>query len=421
MLSQIRDFANFHLRFGPVFKKRVKEVLRDKNLSPEKQLELQNEKFLSLFRESMSKSKFYQKLYADHGISLHTIKSVDDITKLPVITKQDIRDKIDDILITSKFLTVKGYTSGTSGSPLVVHRSYQSVVEEMASIWAWRYEFGYEPGMKTVSLRGDLGRTEMVRFDRFSNTLYLSSYNIKKENAEWYYQQIKDFAPYAIIAYPSSVDNLANILMSINKKLKVPYVFTASEMLYDNQRSKVQDVFNTKVYDRYGNAERTIAIEERGDHHYYEVPFYSVNEYRDDCTITTGLIDPKFPLIRYKVTDIILPSNDPKDKNRFRIQQILGRDDDVLVLPDGTKVGRMDVVLKGINHLEYAQFIQDSTDKFTLNLVVTPEFTQKDKADIVENLKYRIGEGMNYEIKEVSKEGIIFPKSGKFKLVINKL
>lgn len=421
MFSQIRFFVNYKLRFGSAFKKRVQEVLRDKNLSHATQLELQNEKFLSLFRDAILKSKFYKKLYADHGITINDIKSVDDIKKLPIITKNDIRGCIDDVLITSKFTKTKGYTSGTSGSPLVVYRSYRSVVEEMASIWAWRYEFGYEPGMKTVSLRGDLGRTEMSKFDSYSKTLYLSSYNIKKENADWYYNQINKFSPYAIVAYPSSVDNLANILKSINKKLNVPYVFTASEMLYDNQRSKVQEVFNAKVFDRYGNAERTIAIEQRGDSNYYEVPFYSINEYRGDCTVTTGLIDPDFPLIRYKVTDIIIPYayKSIEDENRFKIKQIVGRDDDVLTLPDGTKIGRLDVVLKGINHLEYAQFIQQSKDKFTLNLVVTPDFNQRDEADIIKNLKYRVGEGMGYEIKKVNKEDIILPKSGKFKLVIS--
>nr|WKN34690.1 hypothetical protein K4G66_20155 [Tunicatimonas sp. TK19036] len=392
-------------------------------MSNAEQLEIQNQKFLQLFDVAISKSTFYQKLYAEYGVGKHDIKSVEDISKLPVITKSKIRDCIDDIYIGNPLLKAKGYTSGTSGSPLVIYRSYQSIVEEQASIWAWRSGFGYLPGLKTVSLRGDLGRDEMMRHDKVANVLYLSSYNIKKENANWYYNQIKDFSPYAIIAYPSSVDNLANILLSIDKRLNVPYVFTASEMLYDNQRSKISNAFQTQVFDRYGNAERTIAIEQRSDGSYYESPCYSVNEYQEDCTITTSLIDNSFPLIRYKVTDIIQPSKytSTEDANRFKIDKIIGRDDDVLLMPDGTKVGRLDVVLKGINHLEYAQFIQEQPDSFILNLVVTPDFSAEDEKKIVANLQYRLGGNMRYELRKVKEEDIIISKSGKFKLVINRI
>ena len=93
----------------------------------------------------------------------------------------------------------------------------------------------------------------------------------------------------------------------------------------------------------------------------------------------------------------------------------------MLLMPDGTKVGRLDVVLKGINHLEYAQFIQEQPDSFILNLVVTPDFSAEDEKKIVANLQYRLGGNMRYELRKVKEEDIIISKSGKFKLVINRI
>lgn len=423
MLNEIKSFANYHVKYGFLFKKKLKKIIELRKLDNNKLLEIQNEKLLKAFRHAIKHSRFYKKLYADYGISAKDVQSVLDMEKLPIITKSDVRDHIDDIYIGPPFFKAKGYTSGTSGSPLILYRTYDSVLEEAAFIWAQRFYFGYLPGMRTVSLRGDLGRDEMMRYDKFTNTLYLSSYNISQKNAEWYLKKIQDFSPYTILAYPSSLENLANLFYGIGKEVQIPLAFTSSETLYDTQRTKIENVFNTKVYDWYGNAERTIAIEQRLDDQYYELPLYSFNEFQDDCTITTGLINLNFPLIRYQVTDIIRHADymSDHDKRRFKIDTISGRNDDVLMLPDGTKVGRLDVVLKGIDNVEYAQFIQKEKNSFLLNLVVRDSFSDKDKAKIVKNLEYRIGKGISYKINEVRHEDIIYARSGKFKLVINEL
>ncbi len=423
MIDNARSLVNYYLKFGPLFKQKLRHIIALKQLDNNRLLEIQNEKFLEVFRHAIKHSKFYKKLYTKYDISEENIKSIHDITKLPVLTKSDIKDHIDEIYTGSKFSKVKGYTSGTSGSPLMVYRTYASVLEENAYIWAHRHHFGYRPGMKTVSLRGDLDRNKMISFDKFSNTLYLSSYNISEKNAAWYFDKIQSFAPYAILAYPSSLDNLANLFRAVNIELQIPYTFTSSETLYENQRTKIEAVFNTKIYDWYGNAERTIAIEQRQNYEYYELPLYSFNEFKENATITTGLINANFPLIRYQVTDAIKHTafDTDLDKSRFRIEEIQGRNDDVLLLPDGTKIGRLGFELNKVKNIDYAQFVQTDKEKFVLNLVVTNNFTADDEKRIVKNLEHRIGNSMPYEIKKIKKEDIILSKSGKFKLVVNQI
>ncbi len=421
MLTNIKSFANYWIKYGPLFKERLKYVIDLQSLDHERLLEIQNQKFLKVFHHVTKASEFYKKLYAEYGVNTQAIQSIADIESLPVITKDMIRDQIDRVYTGKKWYRVKGHTSGTSGSPLVLYRTFSDVLNEAAYIWRHRSYIGYELGMKTVSLRGDLGREKMEQYDKFTNTLYLSSYNINEENSDWYYQKIKSFAPYAILAYPSSVAGLASLFSNLEKELHVPYIFTSSETLYSNQRTSVEEVFNTKILDWYGNAERTIAIEQRNDGRYYELPTYSHNEYREDHTVTTSLISCHFPLIRYKVTDIIKPCQytGDQDKHRFQIAEISGRNDDVLLLPDGTKIGRLDVVLKGVKNVELAQFIQDSPYNFVLNLVVTNDFSSDDELKIIKNIEYRIGSNIQYDIKKVEKDDIIVSKSGKFKLVVN--
>ncbi len=416
--EQIKSFFKYHIRYSPFFWKKFHQVKQVKTANHSKIQELRNEAFIRVFRKAFQNSAFYRELYQQHGITLHSIQSLEDIKMLPVINRKQVRDQADNILIGSKWTKTVGLTSGTTGTPLKVYRDYNSVLTEAAFIWAQRNLCGYLPGMKTVSLRGDLGRSDLYKFDSFSNTLFLSSYNLKEEQAVFFYDKIAHFSPYAILAYPSSVYILATYLKNAGKSLKVPYIFTSSETLYDFQREAIEKVFNGKVVDWYGNAERTIAIEQHQDGKYYEIPLYSINEYQQECTITTSLINDSFPLIRYQVNDIIEPAERTDNKTQ-EIKRIAGRIDDILVLPDSTKVGRLDVVFKGVENVEFAQFVQKQQDTFVLNLVTNPYFTDADKKKLISNLKHRIGKEVSFTINLVGKEEIIFSKSNKYKLVIN--
>lgn len=418
--DNVKYFFNYHVRFNPLFWKRFERIkdLKAKDYSIIK--ENQNNLFIHLFKRAYQKSEFYKKLYQQHGIQIQDIQSVEDIGKLPIITKQEIRDRVNDILIGSKYLVGKGLTSGTTGTPLKVYRDYDSILTEAAFSWAQRDVFGYLPGMKTVSMRGDLGRDTLYKHDPFSNTLFISSYNLKEEHATLYFNKISEFSPYAILAYPSSVYILATYFERLGKVLKVPYIFTSSETLYDFQRETIELVFNGKVVDWYGNAERSIAIEQLWDNKYYEIPLYSINEYQEDCTITTSLVNFSFPLIRYKVNDVIQPARESNNSIR-EIKKLTGRIDDILFLSDGTKIGRMDVVFKGVEHIEFAQFIQKSKETFSLNLVVNTNFNEKDEKKLLENLRDRLGEKADFKMNFVSEKDIIFTRANKYKLVINEV
>ena len=416
----LKYFVNYQVRFSPLFWQRFKKVKELKTNEGRELDDIRNEAFLKLFRNAMKKSFFYKQLYKEYGIGLQDIKTIEDINKLPIITKELIRSRIDDVLIGSRRFKTLGMTSGTTGTPLKVYRDYNSVLNEAAFTWAQRDVFGYLPGMKTISLRGDLSRSDLFKFDSYGNTLFLSSYNLKEENAALFYEKISSFSPYAILAYPSSVYILANFFKNVGKDLHVPYIFTSSETLYDFQRETIEDVFNCKVVDWYGNAERTIAIEQLKDGKYYDIPLYSINEYQPDCTITTGLINFSFPMIRYQVNDIILPGIEVIGKAR-EIKKLTGRVDDILILWDGTRVGRMDVVFKGVENLDFAQFVQNTKENFKLNLVTSPGFSAKDEKLLINNLKKRVGELSAFELNFVSKNDIIFSKANKYKLVINKV
>ena len=415
MKVSLKDFTQYHLRFNPYFRAQLRRVLDQKQWDDNRLQQQQNERFLHLFRQALRHSSFYQQFYAEHGVNVDSIQSVDDLPRLPVVTREHIRQHAQALYIGQPWLKTVGRTSGSSGTPLTVYRDYRSTVREGAYLWAQRALFGLHPGMKVVSLRGNLDRRVMRRYDHQARCLYLSSFNLREEQAGWYYEQIRQFAPHAILAYPSSVEVLANLFRAKGRELSVPYVFTSSEQVYEHQRAKVEAVFNTRIVDWYGNAERTIALEQRPDGYYHALPLYSVNEYQPGHVLTTGLITTAFPLIRYRVDDVIIPCSDYV----HRIQSIQGRHDDVLQLPDGTRVGRIGGVFLDVKGLELAQIRQGANGRVLINLVVNEAFTPPSVATIQTELRHRVGDALSYEIAYVSSEDIVRTAAGKFKLVIS--
>lgn len=417
----MRQLANFFIRRitkNNFFFKYYLDQFTEQKFWTRKMLnEKQNELFVKLIHRAYNNSPFYQKLYDEHGLNIDSIKDTRDANILPAITKEDVKKNVESIWIGNRFLKKKGYTSGTSGSPLVVYRNFNSIIQEEAYIWRQRINFGHRYGMKAVSLRGDLNRDQFKSFDPFSNTLYLSSFMLSKHNAEKYYEVLRKFNPNAIYAYPSSVEILANFLVNNNRSLHIPFIFTSSETLYDFQREKIEKAFNARVVDWYGNAERTIALEENQNGTYSELPLYSFNEYFADYTLSTGFINTDFPLIKYRVDDILEIDN----RQSGIVRKIIGRSDDVVFLSDGTQIGRLGGVFKGINEIQYAQIIQNEIINLSVNIVPGGGFNNSVIERVDKNIRLRVGNEIDIKYQIIKEDDLIKTKRGKYRLVINML
>lgn len=418
--SSIKFFLEKKFRYNYYFTRELKAIHEQRLWEPNVLQQRQAVAFLALVQRAYQKSPFYRNLYDLHKVDISKIRKIEDIQHLPVITKDDVRDHINAIFIGNRLNRSTSHTSGTTGSPLTLYRDYQSIVKEAAYLWSHRMSFGYEVGMKTVTLRGNLGKKQMEAFDPHSNTLYLSSYDLSENNAEWYYERIRHFAPHVLLAYPSSLETLANYFQGMGKSLHVPLSFTSSESVYAHQREKVEEVFNTKIVDWYGNAERTIALEQNTLGLYDELPLYSVNEFCGDHAITTGLINLSFPLIRYRVNDVFVTTDTPASGQTV-IESIQGRKNDCLWLPDGTQVRLLCNAMKGIAHMLYAQIVQKNMGSFTLNLVVDEHFSSEDEQQVRKNVTKRVGEDTHFDIAYIGEDQIIRSKSGKFNLIVSEI
>ncbi|MEP7256990.1 MAG: hypothetical protein ABI687_01345 [Flavitalea sp.] len=394
--------------------------LKALDLLPEEELQQQSEKeAMKMIRFAAERSEFYRNLYPRNALDGNFKESYE---ALPVIDKLDVREHEKTISTLPLRLLKKGRTSGTTGTPLTVYRSLSANIKEYAYVWYYRMQHGLKKGDPILSLRSKLNRDQLFHYNKAENILYFSPFLLSRQNIDKLMLVLADFKPKAILAYPSYIFNLVHLLNEKNFKIKVPLVFTSSETLHHYQRAKIEDFFGGRIFDWYGNVERTIALGQCDYGTYHEMPLYSYNEFTEGGVITTSLTNKAYPLIKYFVDDTITMMQEPCicGKNKG-VKAIEGRMTDSLVLKDGTYMSGVSVGYSFIDvkNIRLAQIIQNTPDRIDVNVVPGEHFSQYDQTHLLNNLKLRLPVDISIGFHKVAEEGIIKSKSGKFKLVVS--
>jgi phenylacetate-CoA ligase len=415
----LKDLIAYKIKFGSGFEKELRKIITLSNCSEQELLDLKEKEFIKQFRNAFENSIFYKNLYRSHGITIDSVKKLSDANKLPVIDKAIVKKNSSDILTKSRLKVFKAYSSGTTGTPLQVYRDFSSTIKEYAYGHFFQQRHGYHLGDPVISLRGVLDRNTVSYFDKSNNVLYISSFHLNADEIGKIHKMITNFQPKVIKAYPSSMHILATELYKANLELNIPLAFTSSEVLHDFQRKIVEKVFNTKIFDWYGNVEQTVAFGQFDDSFYHEFPLYSHTEFEDNHLITTGFINSAFPLIRYKVDDIIQLA--PTSNGSCVVQKIEGRDDDYVILKDGQRIGRLDLAFKEINQLLAAQIIQEKIGEIKVNLVPDKGFSKVECTQLEQNLRALLGSDCLIKFKKIETQELIRSNRGKFNLVVSKI
>lgn len=421
MKKYLKETAKFLLRCYPVIRPYIKRVDAMYEMSNEELMNRNEKRFLYIFRRAYDKSPFYYRLYTEAGIKKEDIKCLEDIKKLPVITKDMVKKYAQEMLTVPKWQVMVGHTSGTTGTPLTVYSSWPSIWWNQAYTYSARLRNGFKYGQPLVSLRGNLDRNTMHMKVHVSNTLYLSSYCINKDTIKTYYDVIIKHKPVAIEGYPSSLYTLSLCMSEAGLKLDIPVAFTSSETLLDYQRILIEKQLGTEIYDNFGMTEQTIYLQEAFNHQgYYELPGYSINEYLEDGEICTSLTNEAFPLIRYRSNDIIELAELDAEHPQIMVKSVEGRKEDFLLCKDGGRIQRLDFIFKGVNHVRYGQLVQEKNGFLNVNIVPDFGFSKLDEKSIENNVIERIGkDNIDFKINQIRESDLVYTKRGKFKFLIH--
>ncbi len=422
-----------------------KKVLAAETLDEEQIRASQYRNLVSLVTHAHRHVPYYRKKFAEIGFHPGDLKSIEDLSLLPVITKEIVRENADDFFA-ENFRgrnLVDGATSGTTGSSLKLKMDGNLIhLEHAFALRQFRWAGFPRRGGRCALLRGDMivpaeqSLPPFWRYDAWSREMWFSSYHISEASAPSYLSELEKFDPHLIFAYPSAIFSLSQFAAAAGRKPAIPSlkgIVTSSETLYEYQCRNVSETFGVKIFDWYGMFERVIFIGTCEEGRYHVFPDYGITEFLPSGSdefgvphhelVGTGFLNRVVPLIRYRTGDTVeLPDRSiPCGCGRHfpQVKSIVGRIDDEIATPDGRRLSVIVMVFKSITGIRLAQIIQDSIDALTVLVVPGPGYTDAEEAHLIANLRERTGAGMRIEVKRVA--SIAQGKNGKIKTVVSNL
>jgi phenylacetate-CoA ligase len=136
--------------------------------------------------------------------------------------------------------------------------------------------------------------------------------------------------------------------------------------------------------------------------------------------VSTGLLNADMPLIRYEVGDRVLlaapGAQCPCGRTLPILESVDGRNDDVIVTPDGRRIGRLDPVFKGGLPISEAQIVQESVGCLRVLLVPALGYHPDHARLVEERLRDRVG---NMEIIVEQHKTLPRSANGKLRAVVS--
>lgn len=367
--------------------------------------------------------------------------SMELLENWPVLDKDAVRENprlflADDCDVRKMF---HEQTSGTTGKPLDIWRSRQTVeglyalVDARTTRW-----YGIPTEARWARLGGQLVVPVAQRKPPFwvwngaMRQLYLSSFHLAPDLIPSYLDALVEYKIEYFGAYPSSLLALAHEVLRLGRRdLRMLAVFTNAEPLHDDQRDIISRAFQCPVVETYGMTESVAAASECRHGGLHQWPEVGLIEVLTDSRpvvpgepgelVCTGLLNADMPLIRYRAGDRgrLVQSSTRCDCGRSLplLGAVEGRSNDMLLTRDGRQVFWLNPVFYGLP-VRQSQIVQESLDRIVVKVAPGLGFGAETAQTIESRLRTRMGEA-SIELQMVDE--VERTANGKIQAVICKL
>lgn len=364
----------------------------------------------------------------------------EDFRRLPILTKQDIREN-GDRLLSREFRRedlVESKTGGSTGVALKLY--FDKRCQEMRNAAAMRSDQwgGWDIGMKVAAVWGNPPVADTLKKKLRSllldRTIYLDTMEINEDSVRRFVDNWRRARPCVMFGHSHSIYILAIYLQRLGvEDIRPRGIISTSMMLLESERQLIEEVFACQVTNRYGCEEVSlIACEcERHEGLHLNVDHVVVEFLREDGTeavpgeeaniVVTELINRGMPLIRYRVEDMGVPSRRSCSCGRGLplMERVTGRRADFLKRPDGSLVAGVSLVertLTAIPGIEQMQLVQNELHRVCVKLVNDSDFTEASELKLRNELKTVFGDEVTIELQYSS--DLDQTSSGKYRFAI---
>ena len=359
---------------------------------------LQNERLVNQVKRVWENVPYYRKKMEDKGVTPDDIKSVDDLHKLPFLTKDDLRQAYPYGLMGTDLKNCVRIqsTSGTTGKRVVAFYTKEDVslwedccARALAAVGCTKEDvvqvaYGYGLFTGGAGLHGGSHKVGSL-------TLPMSSGNTDRQ-----LQFMTDLEATILCCTPSYAAYLSESIheRGIKDQIKLKAGIFGAEAWSENMRHDIEEGLGIKAYDIYGlteisgpgvsfECEEQTGMHVNEDHFIPEIidpdteevlPIGSKGELVFSCITKEG-----FPLLRYRTRDICVLSREKCSCGRtlIKMSKPMGRSDDMLIVK-GVNVfpSQIETVLLEQGYHPNYQIIVDrvnNSDTLEVQVEMTPE------------------------------------------------
>jgi phenylacetate-CoA ligase len=413
---------------GKNFRENCKFVRDAQWWSAEHSREYKVNKLRELLKLAYEKTKFYRRMFDSIGFRLEDIKTLDNMSQLPIIDKQVVIENLSDMCTKSvKDSDVDfGSTGGTSGVPVHFYLdAHRSSFEYAYLTTSWE-RVGYKLGMPVAVLRGQIVLADRNGFRHECDPILrhhnYSSFHMSDENIALYLEHIATIGPCFFHVYPSSIAAIARFVLrsQINVPRNIRGIIAESEIVYPEQRQMVEEVFDCRYFSCYGQSEKVVlatGCEKSDDYHVW--PTYGFFELLDNDgnpvttpgqrgeIVGTGFINTVMPFIRYRTGDwatYIGERCEACGREHTIIRDIRGhRIQEVLIAADGSEIpwAALNMHDDTFFHVRQFQFLQETPGQAVLHIVPAEGFGEDEANRIHRNLGRKLDRQLDFTIELV--------------------
>ena len=413
---------------------------------------LQGERLANIVKHTYENVEFYRKRMDEAGVKPSDIRSIDDISKLPFMQKQDLRDYYPFGTFAAPMKDIVRFhaSSGTTGKPIVAGYTQKDLDNWSEGVARCLTAYGatkediiqvsYGYGLFTGGLGAHDGATRIG-----AAVLPTSSGNTSKQ-----IMLMKDLGSTILCCTPSYAlflaESIENDPETTLKDIKLRFGVFGAEPWTENMRKELETKLGIKAYDIYGLTEVSGPgvggeCEYQDGTHLWEDLFYPeiidpqtlqpVEPGQQGELVFTTLTKEGMPVIRYRTRDLTHLNYEKCRCGRtmVRMGRIVGRSDDMLIIR-GVNVfpSQIESVILEIPEFTGQYFVTvdriNNVDTFQVDVELRPEYYGDDMGRMLRLKDRLVGRlvsvlGIRPEIRIVEPNSIT-RSQGKAKHVLDK-
>jgi phenylacetate-CoA ligase len=370
------------------------------------------------------------------------LKSLNDIARVPVLTKSDIQDNRERMISrgSPRATLIEDNTGGSTGAPLKFfydadRRDWREAATLRHDEWT-----GWKIGATKAILWGasqDMRHppTVMAWLRRHMVERYsiLDASSIDDAAMNDFVAQLRAKRPFLLQAYANTLGVFARYVLAHGiADLRPKAIISSAEVLTPQTRSDAEAAFGCKVFDRYGCREFAViasqcemhgALHVNAENLLVEVLADGVPRHDQDGEIVvTDLRNLAMPMIRYAIKDMGRLSSADCSCGRSLplLDMAAGRVTDFLLATNGARVSGVVIAtyvstrVSGIQQMQIEQF---APGQVIVRLVAGPEWGSRNETNLRTRLQEYLGYDMRVEVTCVP--AIPLEKSGKYRFSVS--